>query len=148
MVLPKSKKYLIDTNILVYSINKNSDFHTQTNTLLQKLINQDYQLYTSTQNLLEFERIITHPIFNKLIDYRIRNKQLDFWINNLNILHEDKIVWLKYLELRAQLKPIGNKIFDIWLASIAISNGIHYIVTANEKDFTNIPEIKIYNPCI
>lgn len=40
-------------------------------------------------------------------------------------------------------KPVGNKIFDIEIASIMLSNEIDTIGTLNKSDFENISEIRI-----
>lgn len=50
------------------------------------------------------------------------------------------------IQLLQQKKIATGYIFDLYLAATMITNGLTHIITANEKDFTGIPGIMVYNP--
>ena len=49
-------KVLLDTNVLIYSIDEDSKFYSQTNKLI---IESNFELYTSSKNISEFLSVIT-----------------------------------------------------------------------------------------
>ena len=52
-------RILIDTNVLVYSIDKDSKFNSRA---LELLTNTNYDLYTTSKNLSEFLVVLTRGI--------------------------------------------------------------------------------------
>ena len=49
-------KILVDTNVLIYSLDKNSRYHLASISLLS---NPNYSLYVSTKNISEFVAVAT-----------------------------------------------------------------------------------------
>ena len=146
MVLLESKKYLIDTNILIYAVNTDSEYHTQAKKLLNDISKKPFKACLSTQNILEFKRILTHETFKRLIKIEDINKIIEIWLGFLDVIYEDSTAWLEYKKLENDLKPTGNQIFDMWLSATAIANGVDIILTANTKDFQKIKGLTAINP--
>ncbi len=133
---------LIDSNIIIYSINKNSPKNLQA----IKFLEEDTTYYFSHQTILESLRILTHPKFdykedgNKVLTqvYKIANSGIIINPTNLTIN------LFKQLIERYKLK--ANKIFDAYFVATALSNGIDVIATDNERHFKKFKEIQVYNP--
>ena len=51
--------YLIDTNILIYAFNENSEFHMKSLDIVEKALNKELNAVISDKNLYEFFAIIT-----------------------------------------------------------------------------------------
>jgi len=146
MVLQESKKYLIDTNILIYAVNENSAYHEKALDLLQNIAVKSYNACISTQNILEFQRVLTHKSFENVLPQENIDEIVKIWLDYFEVIFEDKTVWLEYQKLTKRIKPSGNKIFDLWLSATMKANGVDVIITVNTKDFKNIKGIKAINP--
>lgn len=133
-MIMKSKpkiKYLIDTNIYGLSFREN---HKQIVNFLKTL--GDEEVVVSCFVLGEIEALrftFFHPNFISLCNYL---KTLDiswFTINELNAF-----AFLKYIMSQ---KKITNRTIDYLLASQCLIND-YTLVTANKKDFDQIPNLK------
>ena len=145
MVLQESKKYLIDTNILIYAVNESSEYHEKALDLLQDIAIK-YNACISTQNILEFQRVLTHKSFKTLLPQENIEEIIRIWLDYFEVIFEDKTVWIEYQKLAKFIQPSGDKIFDLWLSATMLANGVDVIITVNTKDFKNIKGIKAINP--
>lgn len=139
---------LIDTNILAYANNKDSQFHTTCLTLVEKAINGEIEAVVAIQNLTELYAVITdkrrveHPLSpqkaKELIEfYKQSNiRVITPTITTINIL----------VELIEKHKPNSQSIFDYLLAATMIDNSIYGIYTVNSEHFKHFDSIKIINP--
>ncbi len=144
MVIHPDKRYLIDTNILVYSVTPNSENHLLSIEFISSILESGASAYISTQNILEFQRIVSKPT-NKSQN-QVIYEAIDVFMSEMELIYEDASTWAVYKKLNKKYEPTSNKIFDLWLASTAIANGIDIIATNNVKDFEYIKEIKCVNP--
>lgn len=75
MEFPRSKSYLIDTNVLVYSVNRDSDYYLQARELLKYLSEKVDLVFIrtqiSTQNIREAYRVMSYPKFPKCFEFAI-----------------------------------------------------------------------------
>ena len=113
-------KIVLDTNILIYSIDEESQYFDKA----QKIIfNSNLELFTTSKNLSEFLSVITRiPDSSLLLDEALTIVQ----------------------DLLFKYKPIGLKIHDFEIMSIALSNEIRTLATLNVKDYKEVSEIEIY----
>lgn len=58
-MIPRSKQALIDTNILVYAVNKDSPYHKQARIILEQVASGAINGVISIQNILEFCSVLT-----------------------------------------------------------------------------------------
>jgi len=133
-------KVVLDTNILIYSVDEDSQYFQKA----QKIIlNSNLELFTTSKNLSEFLAVITRiPDSSLSIDEALTIIR-DF-MNFLTILYPSQNSFTIFQNLLFKYKPIGLKIHDFEIMSIALSNEIDTIITLNTKDFNEVTEIKIY----
>ena len=142
------ENYLIDTNVLIYAINQDSEFYLASNKLLEKALNSDLNYYTSINNLLEFYAISTDKkrTQNPLSPTQAQEVISIISESQINILNTD----IQSLNLAIQLAVDNQQskqiIFDYLIASIMINNNITNIISYNTKDFKNIKQIRILKP--
>jgi predicted nucleic acid-binding protein len=123
-------KLLLDTNVLIYSIDEGSKYFGQ----VQKLFSEPFELCTTSKNLSEFLAVITRipkhplPINDALLI-------VEDFINVLTIYYPTQESFLTFQNLIHKYKPIGLQIHDFEIVSIGLTNKITTIVTFNEKDF-------------
>ncbi|MEX8548727.1 MAG: type II toxin-antitoxin system VapC family toxin [Mucilaginibacter sp.] len=127
---------LIDTNVLIYTLNKDSVYHQVADDLL---LNPNYNLFVTTKNISEF-----FAVASKL---KIAlSSCLSFYAEvklNFTILFPSITSLLIFEKLVQQYQPKGNLVFDLEIVSIMLDNGIDQIATFNQKDFVNIKEVHV-----
>jgi len=127
--------YLIDTNIIIYSIKGNSVVHS--NFSKNENIPKSISVITYGELLFGAKKSQNHEK-NIAIVYRI--KEL------FPIIDIDKAIVETFSELKANMQKAGSPIddFDLLIASTALTmNSI--LVTNNEKHFNRIKGLKIEN---
>ena len=134
---------LIDSNILVYSINKTSPKNRASQEFIQKNVGN---LEVAHQNIFESLRILTHPKFPNPMEIESAIEAIDNIIKACTIISPDYKTHRVALELIKKYKITSNQIFDAYLTATAISNDVATLVTDNTKDLQIFSEIKIINP--
>jgi len=141
----KSVKVSIDANILVYAFDLNSPFHLVSRQKIEKLLGSNPKIYLSWQTLLEFSSVVTGSKVTtkssskaawKFIESLLQTSSFEIIFPNAQTM----AIFKKYRDLK---EYPGPKIYDLFLASTLISNGISVLLTQNDKDFFNFENLKI-----
>jgi len=131
-------KLLLDTNVLIYSIDEDSKYFNKAH----KIFSEQHELYTTSKNLSEFLSVVTRiPNPLSLKDALL---VIEDFSNAMTILYPNAESFLLFKELLNKYKPVGLKIHDYEILSIALTNEVITIATFNEKDFNKIREIKLH----
>lgn len=135
----RMNKILVDTNVLIYSIDEDSIFHTLSKKLIQ---NTNYSLYTTSKNLSEFLVVLTR---GSEVSVSIEDalKTLENLIAVFTILYPSEASTNIFKELLSEYRPKGLKIHDFEIVSIGLQNGIKNVATINKDDFKGIKEIEV-----
>jgi uncharacterized protein len=140
---------IIDTNVLLYAANKDSDEHTAAAKFLSNALASPEQWFLTEGIVYEFLRVSTHAkVFPKPLDWRESMHFLGPFLESSNflILSPDERHWLLLDEVLASLtRPSGNLFFDIRTAVMMREYGIREIYTT-DTDFLQFPQIKVINP--
>jgi tRNA(fMet)-specific endonuclease VapC len=129
-------KYLLDTNICIYIINK------KPTKVIQKLISlniDDAAISSITLSELEYGiQKSLRPIQNKLA--------LAEFLVPIEVLDYNDLAAEKYGEIRAELEQKGNIIgaMDLLIVAHAVSERL-ILVTNNEREFKRIKNLKVEN---
>lgn len=132
-------KLLIDTNVLIYSIDEDSKFFR----LAHNILLEQNELYTTSKNLSEFLTVITRVPYP--LSLKDALQVIDDFSRIMTFLYPDEKSFLIFKDLLQQYQPVGLKIHDYEILSIGLTNKINTIVTFNEKDFKKVKEINLYN---
>ena len=149
MMIPKSKQILIDTNILIYAVNKDSEHHKQARLILKKVSTGEINAVISIQNVLEFCSVLTSV---KLLTKPISIKEAwnlvhDIIDSGIEIIYPNKNIIQILPELFSKSETLGKRIYDYYLVATMRSYNIPTIYTVNEKDFKNFKNtINVVNP--
>ena len=142
-----SSSSLVDSNLLVYSENKDSPFFDSSNDFLTK--NFSYgRLFVAQQNLVEFYAIVTDPkraLNPKTADQA--TQVIKSWIKGeiFRIISPSKRSLESLVNLLRIYPAKGQEIFDVYLAATMIDNDIATIYTADTKIFKKLG-LKAVNP--
>lgn len=136
---------LIDTNILVYSVNLDSPKYKQAISFISENVGQ---LEIAHQNILEAIRVLTHKNFSHPKRLKEALSATLSITRSCSLIFPNQNTLYLALELIKKHKLSGNKIFDAYLAATALSNGINTIATDNTRDFKKFKQISLINPFI
>ena len=130
------EKVFIDTAPFIYFFEGDSDLSLKSRDMFLKLINGDYEIYTSYISEVEMKVL---PQRNKQTKKMIIMDSFieEFGVNKLGIgIREYKTA----LEIRANYTPI--KLIDAFQLSIAINNRCDYFIT-NDKELKKYDQINV-----
>lgn len=137
------KEYLIDTNILVYSLDKTSPFFDKAAEVLSDCFRGEVKGVVAHQNLIELVAILVGvykiPLLSALKDAAGFGSQA-----NLKVIYPRSTTFLTFTRLLTKKRRVD--IFDSYLAATMFDNGIKKILTRNVKDFKKIGSIQATNP--
>ena len=138
----------IDSNILIYAFNAQSQFNARAEAILEELIQSDGFAITDV-SLIEFYQIITNdkvvsdPISPdksyKIIKDILLNKKIEVLETNIDIL---KLTF----ESAANYNVRKYEIYDHLIANLCKHNNIKQFITANDKDFKKYDFFDLINP--
>ena len=130
---------LVDTNILIYAIDKKSKFFTRSQEIIT---NPAYSLFTTSKNLSEFLSVVKrHP--KSSISTAEAVKILKSFQDYFQVLYPSQVSYNRFISLLEKYKPTGIKVHDYEIVSIALANNVKQIATLNKKDFGSIKEIDL-----
>ncbi len=141
---------LIDTNILVYVLNEDSQYSRKANTFLKGLVEGTDPWQISWINVFEFLRVITDPrsIQGKALYI---DEAIDFVQNLLaaptaQMIHPGSRHYEIFTELASHTPGVrGPFIHDTRIAAIMLENGVRKIYT-NDDGFRRFRDIQVVNP--
>lgn len=136
---------LVDSNILVYSINIPSPKHKKAQKFLQKNIGN---LEVAHQNIFETLRVLTHPKFPSPMRINSALDAIESILRGCRIISPDYRTHRIALGLIKKYRLSADRVFDAYLAATALTNYIDTIATDNVRDFKKLPELTIINPFI
>ncbi len=128
---------LLDTNIFIYAYDRSSPFHHRS----AALFNSDkLRLFTTTKNITECVAVMTK------LDYpKVHIEQLlEDISNNIIVLYPSAASLQIFESLFKKHAPRGNRVFDLEVASIMLSNGVASIATINVADFVRIEGVELF----
>ena len=131
----------LDTNVLVYAINEDSQFYAKA----RKLLNRDGGMI-AWQNLTEFYAIVTDK---RRINKCLMPSRAILEIKNLlensqaRVVLPNLVTGKLWLELLSQAKVKAQKVHDLFLAATFLSNGVKTLVTENTGDFKGVEGVRV-----
>jgi len=134
------KEILLDTNILIYTINESSLYHTKAKRFINNHLSA---LVVSDQTVNEALRILTHNKFARPLTSRQAMRAVKNISNECTHISPNLHTRNLFFDLVKKYNVTSNNIYDAYLAATALSNSISQIATNNAKDFKIFKEIKL-----
>ncbi|UJS16356.1 MAG: type II toxin-antitoxin system VapC family toxin [Candidatus Jettenia sp.] len=133
-------KVLLDTNVLIYSIDKESKYFQKAQQLISDI---NIELFTTSKNLIEFLTVITRIPGNSISLEDALTVIQDFKTIT-TILYPTEKSYTIFTDLLKKYKPTGLQIHDFEIISIGFASQINTIATFNSKDFEKVEEVNLY----
>ena len=131
---------LIDSNLLIYSLNTNSP---KVGVAREFLSRNRAKLVFSQQTIYETLRVVTHRVFPNPMGVTQALDLIDGVVGESRIVCQNERTWLYVTMLLGKYEIRGSEIFDTVLVATALSNGVGQIVTDNVKHLGKYEEIEV-----
>lgn len=137
-------RWVFDSNILIYGLDKYSRFHKQTFDLFTLVRDKKIQAIVAQQNIVE-------TIHTFIRGYKLSVKSIIVPLEGLiaelgiEVIAPYPTTHQRFLNLLLNSRNPSD-VFDYFLAATMIDNGAYRILTINTKDFVGIKEIEAVNP--
>jgi predicted nucleic acid-binding protein len=145
MELKSTKKYALDTNILVYLGVNDEKYSTAAKTLFSEFKQNKIKPYIPDKCLYEYYSVITNLEKLGKITHNQAKKNLDHFIDSASTIILSQTDYTHYLvrDLLEHKKVAGRHIHDVVVISILLENQIDCIITQNKKDFEGILGLEV-----
>ena len=139
--------WLIDSNVLVSAFNEAEEQHSDSKALLELADTGDLDACIAQQNILEFIATVTSSKrVEKPISIELAQRAVNQYASFLKVISpKDTTIW-DFLSILNEVEVIRERIFDVYLAATALSNGITQICTWNVKHLGKISRLKVRTP--
>ena len=140
----------VDTNILVYALREDSQWHRAAVAALTGLAESGAAWAIPWPCVHEFLAIATHPrIYAPPTPMPVALKAIKSWMASpaLRFLGEGPGYFEHLAEMAAAAKCEGAMIHDARIAALCASHGVRQLWSA-DRDFSRFPKLKIINPLV
>ncbi|RMI09796.1 MAG: PIN domain-containing protein [Calditrichaeota bacterium] len=143
--------FAIDTNILVYAHNLDSQFNEKASLFLEKVMNErdeegNLSVCLPSQVLIEFVNVITRQNLEKPLSLSQAIEIVDDYLKaGIKIIYQRNTQVYTFLELLRSLSS-RKKIFDVALVATLRDNDITGLYTVNVEDFKEFDFLEVVNP--
>jgi toxin-antitoxin system PIN domain toxin len=138
---------LVDANILLYAVHKQSAFHAAARDWLAEQLNGSRRVGLPWQSLTSFLRIATHPrAFGRPVGPADAWARVDDWLSA-------SVAWIpepgeRHASILGDLvvrhHVTGNLMPDAQLTALALEHGL--TIYSADSDFARFPEVEWRNP--
>jgi toxin-antitoxin system PIN domain toxin len=138
---------LVDTNILLYSVNSAAAHHPRVRKWWEATLAEDEPVGMTWITILGFIRVATRPgVFARPLPIATALALVHQWLEHprVRIVQETEEHWRIFSELVRQTGAAGNLTSDAHLATVAISYGAS--VCSCDADFGRYPKLRWENP--
>ncbi|MFM7363849.1 MAG: type II toxin-antitoxin system VapC family toxin [Cuspidothrix sp.] len=141
-------KYLVDTNILLRLVQKNSPMHLDTQRAILKLKKQGEFLCIIPQNIIEFWAVATRPLDKNGLGLSITQAEEESAkLKKIFILELDTPqIFTEWESLVIKYQVMGKQVHDARLAAAMLAHNITHLLTFNVDDFQRFSDIVVVDP--
>ncbi|WP_071188339.1 PIN domain-containing protein [Trichormus sp. NMC-1] len=141
-------KYLVDTNILLRLVQKNSPMHLDTQRAILTLKKQGDFLCIIPQNIIEFWAVATRPLDKNGLGLSITQAEEESEkLKKIFILELDTPqIFTEWESLVIKYQVMGKQVHDARLAAAMLAHNITHLLTFNVDDFKRFSDIVVVDP--
>jgi predicted nucleic acid-binding protein len=130
--------YLVDTNVLLRSVDPDSDLHRLTRNALEVAREKGFDLVITSQNCIELWNVLTRPASRNGRGFTI--PEADNVLQSINglfrLLPDSPAVYPTWRRLVNEFGVSGVQGHDARLTAFMVVNAVPHILTLNGKDFS------------
>ncbi len=140
--------YLVDTNVLLRSIQQGDPLHADARRAAATLTRQDQQLSIVAQNLIEFWAVATRPAVNNGLALSIDDtaQHVAIFKRIFTLLPDTRDILSEWERLVNQHKVIGRQVHDARLVAAMKVHSITHLLTFQHRRFQTLRRNHVVNP--
>ena len=133
--------YLIDTNIWLRTVQRESPQHSLAVEALATLLTQGDEVFITAQNIIEFWSVATRPAAANGLGWSVEaaRQEIDRLHAQFPLLDETADVFGHWMSLVTAFHVIGRRVHDARLVAVMLTHGITHLLTFNHLDFRQFP---------
>lgn len=140
---------LVDTNVFVYAVHKDTEQHTEARQFLEKSQDSGRPLCVTSQVLAEFYAVATRAdhvsVPRTPLEVLAAIDQIIAMPNVILLPAPGDLVG-RWMQLAQEHPVTGATIFDVQLTATMLGNDVHRIYTYNTADFAWCSELEVLLP--
>jgi len=140
--------FLIDTNILLRSVDRNHSMYADAINATTTLRDREHQLCIIPQILIEFWNVYTRPAGSNGLGHTSEEAAAE--VNRLKglfiLLPDTQAIYSEWERLVLTYQVRGAKVHDARLAAAMQAHRLTHILTFNTRDFTRYAEVTAIHP--
>jgi predicted nucleic acid-binding protein len=139
---------LLDTNIMLRSVEPNHPMHNIADAAVGTLLGNQETIVLVSQNLYEFWVVGTRPTAQNGLGFTSAQAQaeLNRFKNQFNVYDDTPAVRTTWEQLVAKYGVIGKNAHDARLVAAMVVHGVKTLLTFNVADFQRFQEINATSP--
>ena len=138
---------LVDANLLIYAVNRDSPFHARAKSWLEETLSGNKEVGLTWIVILAFIRISTRAgIFSSPLTPELAVAYVDEWLAQpfVKLINGTDSQWKIFRNLQLQVGTAGNLTSDTMLASMALELGAS--IYSADHDFKRYAGVNHVNP--
>ena len=141
-------RVLVDTNILLRSVQPNHPLCSQATHAVSKLIRQKDGVFFCAQNIAEFWNVATRPADRNGLGLSPEEalQEVSNIEKTLTLLADVPAIYSAWKQIVAAHKVKGVKVYDARLAAIMSVYAVENVLTFNSADFERFSDIRAIAP--
>ncbi|MBI2301727.1 MAG: type II toxin-antitoxin system VapC family toxin [Armatimonadetes bacterium] len=129
-------RVMVDTNVLVHSVVSASPFQQRAREALQRLRDDECELWVSRQVLREYLSVLSRPqTYSQPLPWAALVADVRSYEQQFQVAEEDGAITAKLLDLGGQVAVGGKQVHDANLVATMLVLGIDRLLTFNVGDF-------------
>lgn len=132
---------LVDTNVLIYALDVDSEYHAWATQLLGR---GNLQCCTTSKNLSELIAVLGRG--KEALDQDTILRVVMEIQQQMPVLYPTPESLSQFLELLKTVPAQGTQVHDVEIAAIGLAHGVNHVATVNQKDFHRIPGVTVLSP--
>ncbi len=139
---------LVDTNILLRSIEPLHPQHAMAVGAVSRLLAESTPVYFTLQNIAEFWNVPTRPIENNGLGFSIPSTmaEVEKIEGLLTLLPDTPAVYAEWKRIIVEHGVSGVKVHDARLIATMKTHGVRSLLTFDVDDFTRYAGIEVVHP--
>lgn len=141
--------YLLDTNILLRSVDLKHPMNAVTVTAIEHLLSADEELIIAPQNLIELWNVLTRPVAKNGLGKTPTEakRETEKFTTAFTLLPDLPDIFPTWKQLATDYQVKGVNVHDTRLVAFMLVHGLSHILTFNTKDFQRFNnEITVVHP--
>ena len=140
--------YLVDTNVLLRSVQKSHPMQLDASRSIEFLLRHKQAVAVIPQNLIEFWAVATRPKLNNGLGLYVDEtaQQIAAFKTAFELLPDTDSIFNEWEQLVVRHHVTGKQVYNARLAAATSVHSLTHLLTFNDGDFKRFTEIVVVNP--